>query len=181
MKIEKLQPAGFSGFLDYLNDHLSDNGHDGRAYFQPLPREASRFPQEKAQAFLSGMQIEVGKPGWRQAWVMRDDDVDGGGKIAGHIDLRALPEAYTRHRCLLGMGVDRDYRRQGLGQQLLAHAEQWALMAGMQWIDLQVLSVNTPAIKLYESGGYRKTGEIPNMFLIDGKPLSYTLMTKRLR
>jgi ribosomal protein S18 acetylase RimI-like enzyme len=111
---------------------------------------------------------------------MRDDDGNGS-KIAGHIDLRALPEAYTRHRCLLGMGVDRAYRRQGLGQQLLAHAEQWALMAGMQWIDLQVLSVNTPAIKLYESGGYRKTGEIPNMFLIDGKPLSYTLMTKRLR
>jgi predicted N-acetyltransferase YhbS len=54
------------------------------------------------------------------------------------------------------MGVDRNYRRQGLGQQLLAHAEHWAMMAGIQWIDLQVLSVNTPAIKLYESAGYRR-------------------------
>ena len=111
MKIEKLQLAGFAGFLDYLNDHLSG----------------------------------------------------------------------TKHRCLLGMGVHRDHRRQRLGQQLLAHAEQWALMAGVQWIDLQVLSVNTPAMQLYDSSGYRKTGEIPNMFLIDGQHFSYTLMTKRLR
>lgn len=177
MMIEKLAPADFDQFLAYLNDHLSDNGRGDTAYFQPLPRDASFFPPEKAEAFRNGMQIEVGKPGWRRVWVARDDD----GGIAGHIDLRGLPENYTKHRCLLGMGVHREHRQQGLGSRLIAHAENWALLAGVQWVDLQVLSVNTPAIKLYERSGYRKTGEIPNMFILDGKHYSYTLMTRRLR
>lgn len=177
MTIEKLDPAGFAGFLAYLNAQLADNGQDGRLYFQPLPRDASAFPPEKAEAFRSGMLIPVGEPGWRRAWVARGED----GAIIGHIDLRALAEAYTRHRCVLGMGVARWHRQQGWGGRLLAHAEQWALAAGMQWVDLQVLSVNTPAIQLYQRNGYRQTGEIPNMFHLDGKYFSYTSMTKRLR
>jgi ribosomal protein S18 acetylase RimI-like enzyme len=177
MNIEKLALADFELFLDYLNDHLSDNGRDGTAYFQPLPRADSRFPVEKADGFKAGMGIEVGQPGWRRVWVARDV----AGQIAGHIDLRGHPERHTGHRCLLGMGVDRAFRQQGLGGALLAHAAQWALVSGIQWIDLQVLSVNTPAINLYQRHGYRKTGEIPNMFHIDGHYFSYTSMTTRLR
>lgn len=183
MKIEKLELAGFAAFLAYLNDHLSDNGQGDTAYFQPLPRAESRFPADKAEGFKNGMQVEIGSAGWRRVWVMRDGDGDGDGDgaIAGHIDLRAHPERYAGHRCLLGMGVGRAYRRQGLGDQLMAHAEQWALAAGFKWIDLQVLSANTPAVKLYESRGFRQTGEIPDMFHIDGQSFNYTSMTKRLR
>lgn len=177
MNIEKLSPADFALVLDYLNDHLSDNGRDGTAYFQPLPRGESRFPADKADAFKTGMAIDVGLPGWRRVWVARDKN----GRIAGHIDLRAHPERHASHRCLLGMGVDREVRQQGLGGALLAHAAQWALVSGIQWIDLQVLSVNTPAINLYQRNGYRITGEIPDMFHIDGQYFSYTSMTMRLR
>jgi ribosomal protein S18 acetylase RimI-like enzyme len=53
--------------------------------------------------------------------------------------------------------------------------------AGFAWIDLQVLSVNTPAIKLYERTGFQKTGEAADMFRIDGQPFAYTSMSKRLR
>jgi len=175
--IEKLPTAALEAFLIYLNDHLADNGRDGAPYFQPLPRDASHLPPEKAEAFRQGLQTEVGQPGWRRVWVARADD----GGIAGHIDLRGHPESHTGHRCLLGMGVHRAHRQQGLGGKLIAHAENWALLAGVQWVDLQVLSVNTPAIHLYERSGYRKIGEIPNMFLIDGKHFSYTIMTHRLR
>ncbi|MYM31595.1 GNAT family N-acetyltransferase [Duganella sp. CY15W] len=177
MKIEKLELAGFEDFLDYLNDHLSDNGRNGTAYFQPLPRAESRFPAEKAEAFKNGMQIPVGEPGWRRVWIARAAE----GGIAGHIDLRALAERHTAHRCLLGMGVDRGHRQRGLGGQLIAHAEDWALTAGLQWIDLQVLSVNAPAIALYQRQGFRQTGEIPNLFHIDGQHFNYTSMSKRLR
>lgn len=177
MNIEKLSAGDFAAFLDYLNDHLSDNGRDGTAYFQPLPRDDSRFPADKADAFKTGMAIDVGQPGWRRVWVARDMN----GRIAGHIDLRAHPERHASHRCLLGMGVDREVRQQGLGGALLAHAAQWALVSGIEWIDLQVLSVNTPAINLYQRNGYRITGEIPDMFHIDGQYFSYTSMTMRLR
>jgi YD repeat-containing protein len=175
-QIEALSPAGFDAFLDYLNDHLADNGSAGRPYFQPLSRDASRFPADKAEAFRSGLLTPITEAGWRRLWVARDGD----GRIAGHIDLRAHAERPAAHRCLLGMGVDRDYRRLGLGQRLIAHAAQWAADNGLAWIDLQVLSVNQPAIALYRRAGFIQTGEVPDMFRIDGHQFAYTSMTLRL-
>ena len=178
LPIEPLRAAQFEEFLRYLNDHLSDNGVGQTAYFQPLPRSESFFPAEKAEAFISGMAAPVGTPGWRRAWVARAED----GRIAGHIDLRAHPERLAAHRCLLGMGVDRDHRRLGLGARLIAHAAQWAGdIPALDWIDLQVLSLNQPAIRLYERSGFERIGETTDMFRIDGKPYAYTSMARRIR
>jgi ribosomal protein S18 acetylase RimI-like enzyme len=176
ISIEPLDPAGFDAFLAYLNDHLSDNGRGDTAYFQPQPRDASRFPADKAEALKTGMRTEVGEMGWRRVWVARGSE----GTIIGHIDLRAHAERYAAHRCMLGMGVDRDHRKLGLGSRLIAHAGQWAIDAGFAWIDLQVLSANTPAIQLYQRAGFEQTGEIADMFRIDGLAFSYTSMSKRL-
>ncbi|QNM97606.1 GNAT family N-acetyltransferase [Chitinimonas koreensis] len=175
--IEPLAAAEFAHFLDYLDDHLQDNGADGVGYFQPQPRGATRFPPERAAAFQAGLDIPVGEPGWRRAWVARNAER----WIVGHVDLRGHPERFTEHRCLLGMGVARNYRKAGLGFALLACAEQWALVtAGLEWIDLQVMSENLPAIRLYGRAGFMKIGEIPEMFRIDGREYSYTFMSKRL-
>lgn len=177
VSIALLEPQDFDLFLAYINDHLSDNGRGDTPYFQPMPRKESRFPADKAAAFKNGMQTAMGEPGWRRLWVARDS----AGQIAGHIDLRALPERHAAHRCLLGMGVERRYRKRGLGGKLLVHAAQWAQEeAGLQWIDLQVLSVNQPAIALYLRAGFERTGEVPDMFQIDGHSFSYTSMSKRL-
>ena len=167
----------FDGFLVYLDDHLSDNGREGTGYFQPLSRDASCFPADRAQAFKAGLGIDVGAPGWRRLWVARG----GQGRIIGHIDLRAHAERYTAHRCLLGMGVDRAHRKAGLGGRLIAEAQRWAAdTAQLRWIDLQVLSSNTPAINLYLRNGFVKTGEVADMFDIDGQLFGYTGMSKRL-
>jgi YD repeat-containing protein len=179
--IEQLtqQPTSeeFEQFLAYLNDHLADNGRDGAGYFQPLSRHDARVPADKAQAFQAGLRIDVGAPGWRRLWVARDDQ----GRIVGHIDLRAHAERYAAHRCLLGMGVDRKRRNAGLGGRLIAEAQRWASeSARLRWIDLQVLSANTPAIHLYLRNGFEKTGEIADMFDIDGQLFGYTGMSKRL-
>lgn len=175
--IEQLEPAGFSDFLLYLNDHLSDNGQGDNVYFQAQPRADSRYPADKADAFRAGLQTPLDTPGWRRLWLARDAD----GRIAGHIDLRAHPDRYAAHRCLLGIGVDRAFRQQGLGSRLIDHAAQWArATAQLAWIDLQVLSVNTPAIRLYQSKGFVQTGEIPDLFRIDGHSFAFTGMSKRL-
>lgn len=176
MHIEPLDPASFDAFLAYLNKHLSDNGRGETAYFQPLSRDASRFPADKAEAFKTGMRTELGDAGWRRLWVARNP----AGAIAGHIDLRAHAERYAAHRCVLGMGVERQHRRLGLGRRLIAHVDEWAIKTGFAWMDLQVLSANTPAIKLYQSAGFQQTGEIADMFRIDGLAFSYTSMSKRL-
>jgi RimJ/RimL family protein N-acetyltransferase len=107
--------------------------------------------------------------------------VDAQGEIAGHADLRARPERYTEHRALLGMGVHRDHRRQGLGLRLIHAAIGWArTCTQLEHIDLEVLSANAPAIALYEKAGFRRIGEYEDMFRIDGKSLSYTLMSATL-
>jgi ribosomal protein S18 acetylase RimI-like enzyme len=90
--------------------------------------------------------------------------------------------SFAEHRCLLGMGVHRKHRRLGLGAALLAHAIEWALAnTGLEWLDLQVLSTNEPAMRLYHRAGFTKVGEVAEMFKFDGRSFSETRMTKRLR
>ncbi|MDC8760485.1 GNAT family N-acetyltransferase [Janthinobacterium fluminis] len=175
--IEPIAPADFDIFVTYLNDHLSDNGEPGNVYFQPLPYAESIFSSEKAKAFREALDVSVGAPGWRRLWGAFTPHRS----LVGHIDLRAHPERCAAHRCLLGMGVDRNTRKFGLGQRLIEHAEKWALGSGaVEWIDLQVLSINEPAIRLYHRSGFTQTGEVPEMFRIDGQTFSFTSMSKRL-
>lgn len=171
-----LDGADFAAFIVYLNDHLADNGVEGK-YFQPLPRSRSVFPAEREAAFRDGLAIPVGAKGWRRAWVARSADR----QIVGHIDLRAHPESFTDHRCLLGMGVDRHHRRAGLGAALIAHARHWASdVARLDWMDVQVLSENQAALALYQRAGFVTAGEIKEMYKIDGKTFSTTTMSMRL-
>ena len=177
LSIEPLQVDDFADFVAYLNDHLRDNGGAEAGYFQPLPRNGSTFPSDRAGAFRDGLATAVASKGWRRAWVARSKD----GRIAGHIDLRAHPDSFAEHRCLLGMGVDRRHRRAGLGAALLSHALQWAAGTGqLAWVDLQVLSENLAATALYRRAGFIKAGEIPDMFRIDGRSFAYTTMSMRL-
>jgi RimJ/RimL family protein N-acetyltransferase len=165
-------------FFAYLDDHLSDNGRGGTALFMPMPRAASRFGAERQDAFRRAVAIAPGQPGWRKLWLA----FTGDGRIAGHIDLRARPEPAAAHRALLGMGVDRDHRREGLGQRLIATACLWAVNhTTLDWIDLEVLSTNAPARKLYAAAGFTQAGEIADLFRIDGESLGYTFMQRRLR
>lgn len=175
--IRELTSADFPTFLLYLNDHLQDNGKDGQPLFQPLSRSQSHFPVERAAAFQAGLETPIGSAGWRRAWIAQDAT----GKIVGHIDLRSHPELFTSHRCVLGMGVHRDHRRLGLGQWMLQHAEAWARSIGsLAWIDLQVLSQNQAALRLYQRNGFQLVGEVRDMFVIDGQLVSTTIMNKFL-
>jgi ribosomal protein S18 acetylase RimI-like enzyme len=160
----------------YLNDHLADNGKDGTPLFQPMARSESRLPPEKEAGFITGMGTPVGEPGWRRVWLAFDE----AGAIAGHIDLRARPERPAKHRALLGMGVHRGHRRQGLGARLIDTALGWARgEAGIDWIDLEVLSSNRAARDLYARSGFAIVGEMPDMFRIDGEQHAYTFMARR--
>lgn len=176
-QIEPLLKAEFTEFIAYLNDHLSDNGSAETGYFQPLPRSQSVFPIDREAAFHNGFDATIGEKGWRRSWVARAVDQ----RIIGHVDLRAHPDSYTEHRCLLGMGVDRGHRSAGLGFALIEHAHHWAAtVAQLDWIDLQVISENKAALALYQRAGFISAGEITDMFRIDGETFSYTTMSMRL-
>ena len=168
----------FDTFFAYLNDHLADNGIGDTALFMPMPRKASLYPPERQGSFRNGVVTALTEPNWRRLWLAWSAD----GRIAGHIDLRARGEAAAAHRALLGMGVQRDFRRMGLGRQLIDCALTWAHSeSALDWIDLEVLSINTPARALYRAAGFVQTGEIDDLFRIDGQSLGYTLMSLRVR
>ena len=176
MSIRPAVHTDLAALFAYLNDHLADNGKDGTPLFQPMARSESRLPPEKEAGFITGLGTAVGEPGWRRVWLALDDS----GAIAGHIDLRARPERPAAHRALLGMGVHRDHRRKGLGARLIDAAMAWARdEAGIEWIDLEVLSVNRAARDLYARSGFAMVGEMPDMFRIDGEQHAYTFMTRR--
>lgn len=164
-------------FFTYLREHVAENGSPGTGYFQPLSREASVFPAEREERFRNALAIEVGSPGWRRLWVARTPE----GRIAGHVDLRGHADPHTAHRCLLGIGVHSAGRRNGVGAFLLENARHWARsVAGLEWIDLQVLSVNQAARRLYHRVGFVTIGEVLDMFKIDGQSFGYTYMALRL-
>lgn len=178
MQIIPAQPHHLAGFFRYLDDHLSDNGVDGTSVFQPLSRKESKLSPGFKQRFERALGIPYGQSGWRKLWLAFDET----GEIAGHIDIRPHPDANTSHRALLGMGVERSHRQQGLGSQLLETLISFATtQTQLAWLDLWVLTTNKPARGLYEKSGFVQRGELEDMFRIDGVSYGYTLMSRRIK
>ena len=175
LAIEPLVDADLDAFFRYLGEQIAENGRDGR-WFMPIAPTDAGVPAEKEKSFRDAFAVPVGEPGWRRGWIARD----ARGAVAGHIDLRAHPDAFTGHRCVLGMGVRRDLRRMGLASRLLAHATAWAAAQGLKWIDLQVLSINEAAVALYRREGFLMQGGKPDMYVIDGVSLGEVEMARRV-
>ena len=170
--------ADLAPFFAYLDDHLRDNGADGTPLFQPMAAGQPRLPAGLRIAFIKGLDIPLGQPGWRRLWLA----IDAGGEIAGHIDLRARPEPASTHRAMLGMGVHRVWRRRGLGRRLLETAAGWARAdTGIAWIDLEVLSANLPAVELYAHAGFATVARVADMLRIEGVSHDLSYMTIHLR
>lgn len=175
-RIVPLASADFVRFFAYLGEHLRDNGAHDTPLFQPLPRGASVLSAEKLASFRLALQTAPHTPGWRCGWIALDAD-----GIAGHVDLRARAEPHAGHRALLGMGVRRDWRRRGLGRALLATALDWAGgQPQLAWLDLEVLSHNLPARRLYEASGFVQTGALEDLYRIDGASFGQVAMSRAL-
>ena len=167
--------SDFDDFFAYLGGQIAENGRDG-FWFMPLAPADAGVPPAKQQSFRDGFATPFGEPDWRRGWLARD----ARGAVAGHIDLRAYPDAFAGHRCMLGMGVRRDLRRAGLATRLLAEATRWASTQGLKWIDLQVLSANEAAVAFYRREGFLMQGGRPDMYVIDGVSLGEIWMARKV-
>jgi ribosomal protein S18 acetylase RimI-like enzyme len=83
---------------------------------------------------------------------------------------------------MLGMGVHRVWRRRGLGRRLLETAAGWARGdTGIDWLDLEVLSENLPAVELYARAGFTTVARVADMLRIAGVSHDLNYMTFMLR
>ena len=174
ISIKELNKDNIDDFIQYLTNHLSENGQNGTALFQPLSKEQSVLTKEWKAKFEDGMNKKNDEIGWRKVWVAINKESN----IVGHIDIRSQNQLNTEHRVLLGMGVDSNFRNLKIGQKLLEFIINYCMNNDkISWIDLQVLTNNIPAIKLYKKMNFEQLSITKDMFKIDNISYDYTSMT----
>lgn len=76
------------------------------------------------------------------------------------------------------MGVDKHFRRQGVGITLIKHVLRYChLDPDIMWLDLNVLSNNEPAKCLYLNAGFTICGELEDKYRIDGQSIAELTMS----
>lgn len=174
--IEEINQDSLNDFIEYLKIHLSENGDDNR-FFLPLSKEQSKFSSEWEEKFKNGLGKKFGETGWRKLWIGLNQE----NKIVGHIDIRSRNELNTGHRVLLGMGTDRNFRNLKVAQRLLAFVIKYCKdHSEISWLDLEVMTSNIPAIRIYEKTGFEVLSSVDDMFRIEGRSYGYASMTLNL-
>jgi ribosomal protein S18 acetylase RimI-like enzyme len=99
-----------------------------------------------------------------------------GDKIVGWCDIIPMKGVDFSHCGLMGMGLLVDYRRQGIGTRLLDTTIQAAEEYGLERVELEVYTSNTPAIRLYEKRGFIPEGVKRKARKLDGEYFDIQVM-----
>jgi ribosomal protein S18 acetylase RimI-like enzyme len=78
--------------------------------------------------------------------------------VVGWCDIIPRKTTGFMHIGTLGMGVRREWRRQGIGHRLLEACVPLARRAGVEKVELEVYSDNEGAVRLYERFGFKHEG-----------------------
>lgn len=150
MDVRRAVPGDAEGIVALINRVAAMEASLGIDAF-PLPPEAEA-------AF-----IERSDPRVHLALVASE-----GGDVAGHLYASRGTTPYLQHVGSLAVVVAPEYRRRQIGSLLLQGAKAWAAAVEVQKLTLSVLSVNSPARRLFESQGFRAEAVRPGQFRIDG-------------
>jgi RimJ/RimL family protein N-acetyltransferase len=100
-----------------------------------------------------------------------------GDRIVGILSLKGGNRTATRHAALISISVDKDWRNQGVGSQLMAQAIQWAHDTGiLSRLELLVFASNEMAIHLYQKFGFIVEGRCRRAIFRNGEYLDNLLM-----
>ncbi len=91
------------------------------------------------------------------------------GKIIGWCDIFAGWASAVKHVGRLGMGVQAEFRGQGLGRALLVKTLEHALKNEIYRVTLEAREDNSRAIRLYEQVGFMHEGLAACALRFDGK------------
>lgn len=89
-------------------------------------------------------------------WVVAVDE----DRVAGYVGSQTV----MGDADMMNLAVDPQYRRNGVGSQLVAHLVELLSLAGANSLTLEVRQSNQPAISLYEKHGFYQVGMRPNYY-----------------
>lgn len=101
-----------------------------------------------------------------------------GAEVVGWCDLRPKAAVALRHSAVLGMGVVREYRGQGLGSRMLATTLQMGEARDFRRVELVVRADNETAIALYRRFGFVEEGRCRQYLHLDGISHDALLMAR---
>jgi ribosomal-protein-alanine N-acetyltransferase len=110
--------------------------------------EAFRFDQRSMRRFAEA----------RGAFVVIAEEALAVGTMAGFVIVQIEGAAAERYGYVVTIDVAVEWRRGGLGRELLARAEQKVREAGVGRMGLHVAVDNDAAIRFYERMGYQSVG-----------------------
>ena len=83
-----------------------------------------------------------------------------GGQVVGYIGAQIVPDEAD----MMNLAVDENYRRRGIGKELVAQLIERLQMRSVRSLTLEVRVSNLPAVTLYESMGFVTVGRRPNYY-----------------
>ena len=156
LKKEIAQNSGIGGNLIY------------NAYTQ---QELSQW-KWPLEVYLLCAQKSVQETNWRRSWALMEEK-----NMIASVDMVGGKVSSSLHRCMLTMGVSKDFRGRGLGKRVLQFAVHWARENHLSFVDLCVLDTNIPALGLYRSFGFIEIGRKENAFYIYESNITEIQMT----
>jgi RimJ/RimL family protein N-acetyltransferase len=154
LRVPDLRAAG-----KHIERHALESGRGQDIVFAPfadLDRDA--YEDLRQESWRRATDV----PGWERCFGAFVDE-----RVVGHVDLTGGSLYSSLHRARLGIGVEREYRGQGIGSALITAALAWARREHkLRWIDLSVFAHNLRALRLYERLGFRETGRTPDAYRV---------------
>ena len=161
--IAQLDDADLPALVAHIARHSRESGRDGDPIFRPRSSDAPIDEMATIERHRIGWATPLDEPYWLRTWGAIVD-----GEIRGHIDLHGGRLSSEFHRAMLGMGVERPWRRLGHGRRLIDTAIAWARKVQLAWLDLGVFAHNRRARALYAAVGFIEVGTTRDRFRVDG-------------
>lgn len=88
-------------------------------------------------------------------------------QMIGFCNGRSYKDVKRKHRAALGITLLPDFRGCGLGMKMMeVLIESMKKFSNIKIIELDVMTNNTPALKMYEKLGFKSAGIFPNAFIL---------------
>ena len=144
-----------------LDIELVQNGLGGiRLREKELDRPLLKYAEETPEEVM-GWPAEFDTSGWALVMAYVEKNPVGGLAVACHnpeiINIRIL-HGLDDLAVVWDIRVHPDYRRQGIGTELIKAAAEWARNKGYTQLSLETQNTNLPACKFYIKQGFRLGG-----------------------